>query len=534
MSDTFFSKLKKISKSILYENRAKIFDESKKYVADDFETFGLYFHAKEFLSLYYHCNIDSLDVLNVYLSLWKYEALLSTIKHAKNKSHAYNNCLVTMDIDDLKNEFNMILQSIGTYDANDLLQRITTKIEIVISKLPVTESSAINSYENSYLAVNHDEIQAIVSVETSGTQGKKRIFSTSYDMQSTIDFYFFGMQHILQNNKNKVAMLYSSEREGSVGYLMQAALQKQNINFRIFPFSNDFIELTQELIKYKPTCIIGIPWHTLTLSAYASKTVLKESVNSVLLSGDTTSQQLKNRISDNFECRVYEHYGLTEFGLAGAVEGNVSKKLAVRDIDTYVEILDKNLNPIPRGDFGEIVITSLTREAMPLIRYRTGDIGKLYPLEKSETFDFLEVIGRGAQGVRRGNQIIHFIEFQDIFYKFSEIADFNLCILQNNEFSAQCLLFGVDFIEQSNSQRRVEIYEEVICEIEKKYDYLYLDESSMQKFKSQENFSCFCLVKMKQFIKIINEDVDCTFIQTPKKKVYNIEIKLENLSQLLM
>ena len=81
-----------------------------------------------------------------------------------------------------------------------------------------------------------------------------------------------------------------------------------------------------------------------------------------------------------WRCRVNEHYGMTETALGGAVGCPVPGGYHIWASDLYYEIVDPDTGlPLPEGEEGETVVTTLMREAMPLIRYRTGDISRFVP-----------------------------------------------------------------------------------------------------------------------------------------------------------
>jgi phenylacetate-coenzyme A ligase PaaK-like adenylate-forming protein len=68
---------------------------------------------------------------------------------------------------------------------------------------------------------------------------------------------------------------------------------------------------------------------------------------------------------------------MTEMGLGCAVSCEYQNGYHVREADLYLEIIDPDTGrPVPDGQWGEIVFTSLTRVGMPFIRYRTGDISR--------------------------------------------------------------------------------------------------------------------------------------------------------------
>ena len=77
-----------------------------------------------------------------------------------------------------------------------------------------------------------------------------------------------------------------------------------------------------------------------------------------------------------------DHYGSTESGLGGAVQCSARAGRHIRESDLLCEIIDPLTGePLPDGQWGELVLTTLTREAMPLIRYRTGDWTRILPGE---------------------------------------------------------------------------------------------------------------------------------------------------------
>lgn len=72
--------------------------------------------------------------------------------------------------------------------------------------------------------------------------------------------------------------------------------------------------------------------------------------------------------------------GLTESAYGCAVECRSHDGMHIREADIFLECVDVvSGRPVPPGQKGEIVLTTLTREAMPLVRYRTGDYAAILP-----------------------------------------------------------------------------------------------------------------------------------------------------------
>ena len=102
-------------------------------------------------------------------------------------------------------------------------------------------------------------------------------------------------------------------------------------------------------------------------------------------------------------CKVFEHYGMTEMGLGGAVSCGFLEGCHIRESDLYLEIIDpKPGQVLPEGKEGEVVFTTLTRKGMPFIRYRTGDWSSFIP-EPCQCGSILKRISRvGDRNMKKG------------------------------------------------------------------------------------------------------------------------------------
>ena len=103
-------------------------------------------------------------------------------------------------------------------------------------------------------------------------------------------------------------------------------------------------------------------------------------LKSVLLSADCAARSLVRTIEASWRCRVFDHYGMTEMGLGGGIDCRARAGYHLRENDLYFEVVDPATGrPVPEGESGEVVFTTLNRLGMPLIRYRTGDISRFLP-----------------------------------------------------------------------------------------------------------------------------------------------------------
>ncbi|MDD1753953.1 MAG: phenylacetate--CoA ligase [Methanotrichaceae archaeon] len=87
------------------------------------------------------------------------------------------------------------------------------------------------------------------------------------------------------------------------------------------------------------------------------------------------SDEARRELEEALHIKAYDSYGLSEmFGPGVAFECPEQNGLHIWEDHFIVEVLDNNDRPCAPGEPGELVLTSLTKEAMPLLRYRTGDI----------------------------------------------------------------------------------------------------------------------------------------------------------------
>ncbi len=89
----------------------------------------------------------------------------------------------------------------------------------------------------------------------------------------------------------------------------------------------------------------------------------------------------RKRIEEMFGVRAFNSFGLSEMNGPGvAFECEYQDGLHIWEDAYIVEIIDPDtLEPVPDGEYGELVMTTLDRQAMPLIRYRTRDITRILP-----------------------------------------------------------------------------------------------------------------------------------------------------------
>lgn len=115
---------------------------------------------------------------------------------------------------------------------------------------------------------------------------------------------------------------------------------------------------------------------------------MKESLPALkvgIFGAEIFSEGLKKKIAAGLGINVYDIYGMTETGGVGTLGMDCPAQagLHVWEDHYIVEVLDPvTEQPVPEGGFGELAITALTREALPVIRFKTGDLTRILTREK--------------------------------------------------------------------------------------------------------------------------------------------------------
>jgi phenylacetate-coenzyme A ligase PaaK-like adenylate-forming protein len=224
------------------------------------------------------------------------------------------------------------------------------------------------------LSVSQSKVARIITMQTSGSTGTpKRLAFSAQDLTSTMDFFLHGMYSLIDRT-DRVLVMLPFELPASVGELLIAALGEDGILSEGMWPPVPGQEVAGRVHTGSFSCAVGLPQHLLALSANVGEGQLK----SMLLCSDYAPAALRRRIEKNCGCETFLHYGATESGLGGAVECGIHDGCHIRESDLLIEIIDpKTGKVLPDGECGEVVLTTLGREAMSLIRYRTGDIASL-------------------------------------------------------------------------------------------------------------------------------------------------------------
>jgi len=160
----------------------------------------------------------------------------------------------------------------------------------------------------------------------------------------------------------------------------------ERLGCSVVPVSGGQTEKQVQLINdFRPKIVCCTPSYLLTLAdGFAEQGIdpASTSLKLALAGGEPCTREMRAAIEARLNLDVVECYGLSEIiGPGVAMECLQTKDgLTIWEDHFYPEIIDPASGEVlPDGEFGELVITTLTKEALPMIRYRTRDLTRLLP-----------------------------------------------------------------------------------------------------------------------------------------------------------
>jgi phenylacetate-coenzyme A ligase PaaK-like adenylate-forming protein len=324
-----------------------------------------------------------------------------------------------------------------------------------LAELPFTLPRDIRDDPYGFVCTPQREIERIVSLQSSGTTGEpKRIFFTREDQELTIDFFDYGMRNLV-GPSDRVMILLPWELPGSVGDLLRIGLTRMGAHAIPYGPVCDAADAIDVALKQEANAMVGIPTHVLGMARHRNGRSLRGMIKSVLLSTDHVPDSITKAVEDIWVCKVFNHYGTTEMGLGGGVQCAARSGYHMREADLHFEIIDPQTGqPLPDGDMGEVVFTTLTRRGMPLIRYRIGDLSRLVPVSCpcGSTLRQMEVVrGRVAGRKRLAGEFLSIAELDEAIFQIDGVLNYR-CELSEAE-GKEILTVGVITAQEDPTER---------------------------------------------------------------------------------
>ncbi|QJB57423.1 DVU_1553 family AMP-dependent CoA ligase [Pseudodesulfovibrio sp. zrk46] len=345
------------------------------------------------------------------LEAWQFNQLRRVVSHAKSNSPFYKQHLAGVDI-----------ASIGSL--------------VDFSSLPMMTADHLRDSPEQMLCVSQDHIERVVTLSSSGTTGPpKRIFYTPEDLEATREFFSWGMSNLVSAGDTTL-LLMPADRPGGVGQLLTESLQRVGVRAVAHGILEDAEQALEQCLAERAQCIVGSAAHVnLLAAAWEAKRISSHKIRSVLLCWDAVPDAVVRNLERILGCRVFRHWGMIETGLGGAVECEPYSGMHIRETDVYLEIVSpENGESVQDGQFGELVISTPLKLGMPLIRYKTGDVGRILP-ERCDCGSPLKrldpIVHRLDDGILVNGNWLLLRDLNERLYALPGVADFSVDYCDN-------------------------------------------------------------------------------------------------------
>lgn len=310
-----------------------------------------------------------------------------------------------------------------------------------LAKIPVTTKDDLQKYNDDFLCVPKNKI--IDYVTTSGTLGDPVTFAlTDKDLDrlaynEAISFACAGV-----TGKDVLQLMTTIDRRFMAGLAYFLGVRK--LGAGIIRVGAGIPELQWDsILKFRPTYLIVVPSFLLKLIEYAKShdINLEESgvkgaicIGESLRNQDFTLNTLAEKITSQWDIQLFSTYASTEMNTA-FTECEFQKGGHHHPELIIAEILDDHNLPVPSGKVGELTITTLGVEGMPLLRFKTGDMVTAHeePCECGRhTMRLGPVVGRKKQMIKYKGTTLYPPAMENILNDFNEVECYVIEIYHNN------------------------------------------------------------------------------------------------------
>ena len=326
-----------------------------------------------------------------------------------------------------------------------------------LQQIPVTTKDDIQQYNDDFLCVPQTEI--IDYVTTSGTLGDPVTFAlTDKDLDrlaynEAISFACCGVgkEDILQ-------LMTTMDRRFMAG--LAYFLGARKLGSGIIRVGSGIPELQWDsILKFKPTYLITVPSFLLKLIEHADQNNINlknTSVKAAICIGEPIREQdfslnvLGKKIIKDWDIALFSTYASTEMSTAFNEcsehnGGHHHPELII------AEILDEDNKPVAPGEVGELTVTTLGVEAMPLLRFKTGDMVQAYTEACNcgrNTMRLGPVVGRKKQMIKYKGTTLYPPAMYNILNDFENVEVY-LIEISHNELGTDEILIKIAVKEQS-------------------------------------------------------------------------------------
>ena len=307
--------------------------------------------------------------------------------------------------------------------------------------IPVTTKKDLQERNNDFICVDQEKI--IDFITTSGTLGDPVTFvMTDKDLDRLAYNEYISFAGTGGHAGEKYQLMTTIDKRFMAGLAYFLGIRK--LGAGIIRVGNGIPELQWDTInRISPNAIICVPSFILKVIDYAEKHKIDYQNSSVkkaicigenLRNPDFSLNTLGQRIKSKWDIELYSTYASTEMAttFTECTEhrgGHHHPELII------TELLDENNMPVAEGEVGELVVTPLGIEGMPLLRFKTGDMCRFYtePCKCGrKTARISPIIGRKNQMIKYKGTTLYPPMIFDVLNNLEEVKNFIVEVFSND------------------------------------------------------------------------------------------------------
>ncbi len=301
-----------------------------------------------------------------------------------------------------------------------------------LARIPFTFPDDLKGNSYDFLCMSERHVERPVTFYSSGTTGiRKRMFFSFADIERIKAFIGYAMNSIADTEDTRILSLMTNSQGRGASQVYADSVRLRGMQAVIGCMedgSKEILRLSEEEDCNVWFGDIGTIYRVareldgcIDLKAMGLKLLYVTMGN--------VSAPVRDYLTDAFGCELITHYGLTEVGWGFAIEQPGKDGYYSNELDTFTEVIDPVTGEIlPDGEEGELTFTIIGREAMPLLRYRSGDIAAIRRASDGDELDTIGFIKRRLEGgvVSPSGILVTPPDIDRILFTFPEITDYRL------------------------------------------------------------------------------------------------------------
>lgn len=258
-----------------------------------------------------------------------------------------------------------------------------------LKKLPFTTSGDIRDWQQ-FLCVQPDQLSAVFT--TSGTTGEpKRVYFTYREMQMLTNLYAVALRIRHPGALTGLIALPATHGLWIGSPSVHRAVERAG-GLPLPVGAEDPSETLKWMRRFEPNFVFSSPSYMTALTREAEREGYRPKVDRVLTAGELLTSEHKCLLNEYWGAEVYDSYGSTEIGSAQTIAMPECTAFHINDLHLVTEIIDPETGE--PAEEGEMVFTTLRREGMPLLRYRSGDRARWSECRCNLPLNAIKIAGR--------------------------------------------------------------------------------------------------------------------------------------------